>query len=254
MMAGRPLVLCYHAISDDWPSVLAISPKRLEEQLRYLLEEGYQPVTFDEALNGSSDRRTLAVTFDDGYRSVADRAFPVMQELGVPGTIFVPTAFMGSERPMSWSGIAQWLGSPHEDELIGMSWRELETLAQAGWEIGSHTRSHPKLTTLDDDALAEESTESREAIRSRFGACNAIAFPYGDHDRRVERAARDAGYEAGAGLRPGMTTRWCWPRVGVYPADDDRRFRLKTNPAVRRVRGSRVGGILEQVRQVRRAS
>ena len=70
----------------------------------------------------------MSVTFDDSFRSVIELARPVLRELGVPGTVFVPTSFAGSERPMQWSGITSWLDGPNESELIPMSWDELGEL------------------------------------------------------------------------------------------------------------------------------
>ena len=52
------------------------------------------------------------MTFDDAYRSVYEQARPVLESLGVPATVFVPTALVGSERPMAWPGTDQWLGVP----------------------------------------------------------------------------------------------------------------------------------------------
>ena len=57
---------------------------------------------------------------------------------------------------MAWPGIDQWLGGAHEAELMPMSWDELGRLAEAGWEIGSHSRTHPQLTQLDDESVAHE--------------------------------------------------------------------------------------------------
>jgi peptidoglycan/xylan/chitin deacetylase (PgdA/CDA1 family) len=245
-----PLVLAYHAISDAWPCTLATSPLRLEGQLRALLAKGYTPVTFADAISGDVARKTLAVTFDDAYRSVIELAFPIMRDLGVPGTVYAPTGFVGSDEPMEWPGIEQWKGGEHEAELLCMTWPHLERLAGAGWEIGSHTRTHPKLSRLADEALAAELSSSRTVLAERVGDGRTIAYPYGDSDRRVHAAAREAGYEAAAGVRPGPSNRWNWPRVGVYPADDERRFKIKVNPVVRRARGSLLGGAVYRARQV----
>src|SRR5687768_15757937 len=91
------LVLCYHAVSAEWPAKIAVTPDRLEEQLRLLLRRGYRGATFTEAATAPANGRFLAVTFDDAYRSVLKHAFPIMSRLGLPGTVFVPTNFAGSE-------------------------------------------------------------------------------------------------------------------------------------------------------------
>src|SRR3954469_9471640 len=229
------LVLCYHALSDRWPAALSTTPARFEEQLELLLRRGYEPVTFTAAVKGVGGKPAVAVTFDDAYRSVIDLARPIMDRLRGPGTVFAPTDWGGRDEPMQWDGIDQWLGGEHEHELLCMSRAQLDELAGAGWEVGSHTRSHPRLTTVDDETLGRELTESKQALGP---GCRSIAYPYGDVDARVIEAARQAGYEAGAALpkRFGSKDLLDWPRVGVYHVDDLRRFRLKTARLTRLLR------------------
>jgi peptidoglycan/xylan/chitin deacetylase (PgdA/CDA1 family) len=222
------LVLCYHGISERWPAPTAVLPERIEEQLDMLVRRGYTGATFSEALTAPVAARTLVVTFDDATRSVARYALPVMERLGLVGTVFVPTAFAGDGRPLAWEGQEQWLGTEHAGELECMSWDELRDLAGRGWEVGSHTRSHPRLTALDDERLADELRGSLEDCEERLGEpCRSLAYPYSDVDDRVVRAAGRAGYRfAGVVPRgPAAPFPLLWPRVGVYR--DDTSFRLR---------------------------
>jgi peptidoglycan/xylan/chitin deacetylase (PgdA/CDA1 family) len=252
-MAGRtPLVLCYHSVSDTWRSSLAVSGERLREQLRYLVQRGYQGATLSQIANGEAPQRAVAVTFDDGYRSILERALPVLSELGLPGTVFVPTDFVGSKGPMSWPGIEEWVGTPDEDELTCMTWEELRHLQDEGWEVGSHTRSHPHLPDLDDHALAVELSESRQICSRELGTdCSALAYPYGDYDRRAGEAAQRAGYSVAAALEPGKERAFSWPRVGIYRVDGMQRFRIKTSSAVRLLRATSLAGVFERWRRSR---
>jgi peptidoglycan/xylan/chitin deacetylase (PgdA/CDA1 family) len=231
------LVLCYHAISDSWPASLAVSADQLRTQLERLVKRGYRGVTFSEAVAGGHSGRTLAVTFDDAYRSTL-LAEPILAALGLPGTVFVPTAHVDSGEPMSWGGIDQWLGGPHESELLCMDATDLQALASAGWEIGAHTHSHPHLTTLDDASLARELDESRERVEQTTGVrCRSLAYPYGDFDHRVAAAARAAGYQAACTLDVGSYggDPLIWPRVGIYRGEPDWRVALKCAPLARRI-------------------
>ncbi|MEA2361939.1 MAG: hypothetical protein QOD71_1084 [Thermoleophilaceae bacterium] len=237
------LVLCYHAVSPRFPAALSVTPEAFERQLHLLSRAGYRGATFEEAVRARSGR-TVAITFDDAYLSVLELAKPLLDEAGFPATVYAPTAYLDTpERPLAWGGIEQWLGGEHEQELLPMSWDQLGGLAEAGWEIGSHTRTHPHLTTLDDETLLEELLRSREEVERRLGRpCPTLAYPYGDHDERVVEAAGAAGYSA-AGTLPARLhgeRALAWPRVGIYHGDDERRFRMKASRTMRRLRGSRL--------------
>lgn len=229
------LTLGYHAVSESWPSALAVKPDALDRQLRWFLQRGFRPATFGEAVtNPTREARTLVVTFDDAYRSVVQLAFPILRRLGIPATVFAPTAWGDGATPMSWPGIDHWVGTAWESELIGASWKELRELVNAGWEIGSHTRSHPHLTELDDAKLADELQESRADCEANVGApCRSLAYPYGQVDDRVAEAARRAGYAVAATLsQPTHAARvrhdvMRWPRLGVYRSDGPTRLRIK---------------------------
>src|SRR5512132_3022800 len=128
------LVLCYHAVSDRWGAALSVTPTALRRQLAHLVARGWVGATFTEAVTSPPAARTLAVTFDDGFDSVRTHAAPILDELGLPATVFVPTNWPG--RSMRWPGIEQWADSPFAHELQAMSWDQLRALSARGWEIG----------------------------------------------------------------------------------------------------------------------
>jgi peptidoglycan/xylan/chitin deacetylase (PgdA/CDA1 family) len=233
------LVLGYHAVSETWPAALSVTPADLRRQLTLLLARGYVGSTLHDALTADGSHPTLVVTFDDAYRSVLELAYPVLESLRVPATIFVVTDFADDGRELEWPGIAHWRDTPHRGELRGLGWSDLEELVNNRWEVGSHTRTHPRLTQLDDEALDRELRESREACERSLGRpCRSLAYPYGDFDARVVRAAASAGYEAAVieGLaRPSMLA---WPRVGVYRKNSMLAFRMKVSPTLGRLRTS----------------
>lgn len=233
---GDRLALCYHAVSANWPAALAVTPARFESQLNWLAGRGYRGVTFRELVAEHSEEKRLAVTFDDGFWSVMAKALPALERLGWPATIFVPPAFMNGAEALRWQGVEHWGDTAHGHELAPLSWTELRLLAERGWEIGSHTLSHPRLTGLDDDALREELRASRLACEGQLRQeCASVAYPYGDVDGRVVAAAAAAGYVAAAALgNPRLApVSLAFPRVGVYRADHDTRFRVKVSGSVR---------------------
>jgi peptidoglycan/xylan/chitin deacetylase (PgdA/CDA1 family) len=249
-------VHCYHAVTESWPADLSIAPEAIERQISGLLAQGYRGVTFSEAVEGGPGRR-VAVTFDDAYRSVREIALPILERLGLPATVFVPTAHVDSVEPMSWPGIDRWIGGPHEEELLCMGRGELLDLDRSGWEIGAHTHTHPHLSQVEAVELADELERPRQLLTDWLGKpCRSLAYPYGDFSPRVVAATRAAGYSAAATLAPALPAPGplLWPRVGVYHGEADWRFRLKVAPLMRRAGLARLRHPLAARRERRQAT
>jgi peptidoglycan/xylan/chitin deacetylase (PgdA/CDA1 family) len=246
----RVLVLCYHAVSDDWDAALSVTPSALRRQLTTLVSRGWVGAAFTDAALDPPAAKTLAVTFDDAFDSVRSRAAPVLAELGLTGTVFVPTDWPGRDR-MRWPGIDHWATTRFAPELAPMAWDDLRALAAAGWEIGAHTCSHPRLPELGAEGIERELTESRAVCERELGRpCRSVAYPFGAADDRVRAAAAAAGYEVAAGLSSAAFAardRFDWPRVGVWHGDSDRRFRLKVSPVTAFLRGTRAVTALDAV-------
>lgn len=225
---GDRLVLGYHAVSDAVASPQIVRRSELRRHVATLVDRRYVGVTFNRAVLEPGPDQRLAVTFDDGDRSVLEHAFPVLSELGVPGTVFVPAGTVGAPGLLDWD--------------------ELGLLAAAGWEIGSHSITHACLTRLDDASLDEELRGSRELIEAQLSLpCRSIAYPYGESDARVRAAAARAGFTAGCSI--GGTLRadaLRWPRVGVDGRDGAILFRLKTSRFGRSLRGTPLRGSLDR--------
>ena len=218
----------------------------LDRQLGMLARRGYAGLPAREALAGAGPGRgrTVIITFDDAYRSVLELAKPILDRHGMRASVYVPTDWAGREEPMTWPGVDQWPGGPHEHELTCMTWDQLRGLEEAGWEVGSHTRSHPKLPQVEDDAaLADELEGSRLVCEEELGRpCESIAYPYGAYDERVVEAAGRAGYRFGLTLPKVLhePRDLAWPRLGIYHVDRGWRWRLKVARPVRALRASPV--------------
>jgi len=223
------LVLGFHAVEES-AAELAVSPDALRRHVQRLIARGYRLVTVSELAQGG---RLAALTFDDGYRSVHAAALPVLAELGIPATVFAIAAKAGATGELRGAGPRPLL-----------TWDELRDLHRHGWEIGSHTLTHPDLTALGDDALEHELRGSRELIEGEIGGpCTSLAYPYGAADERVVEAARLAGYEIAFTVprRWRSPQRLLWPRVTVWRSDVPATVALKSSAPVRAVRGSRLG-------------
>lgn len=238
---NKPLVLCYHAVSNSLDCELAVTEKQLRLQMQVLVEHGYVAATLSDLeqkrRTGEDVSRVVAVTFDDGYHSMT-RAQSILDEVGFVATVFVLPPTIGSTSPLRWPGIEPWADGPMSGELVPLTWGQLDGLRDGGWEVGAHTMTHPKLPQISDQQLASELADSRELLVEHFGDCQAIAYPYGLANRSVAEAAAAAGFTTG-------TTLSAWhsndepllrPRVGIYQHDHDRRFRAKIAPWSRKLR------------------
>jgi peptidoglycan/xylan/chitin deacetylase (PgdA/CDA1 family) len=238
------LVLAYHAISSSWRHPLSTTPEAFRSQLALLAARGYRGVTFSDAARSPSRDRRVAVTFDDAFRSAAVHGRPVLDELGWPATVFVPTTPVTTRESMHWLG-------GQGGEVESMTWEDVEELAAHGWEVGSHTRTHRLLSELPPAEAGEELAGSREEIRARLGRCDGISYPWGEVGPTVVEAARSAGYSTGSGLagrfRFGDPMRV--PRVAIAAADGTGlRFRLKISPLFWRTRATPAWGLVERAR------
>jgi peptidoglycan/xylan/chitin deacetylase (PgdA/CDA1 family) len=237
----RPLVLCYHAVSDSWEHQLAVEPSVLERQVRYLLRRGFSPVSAQEVAAGRG--KLLHVTFDDGFHNVFG-ALEIFDRLGVRASVYACTSCAEDGRPFDGGNLADEARA-HPEELATMSWDDLRGLAERGVEVGSHTSTHPRLSQLEDAELARELQESKQRLEDELGRpCNFIAYPYGDEDERVRAATRAAGY-LGAFSLPGRQRRvtvYSLPRVGIYRGDNVRRAAMKATMLGRYAAYARVAG------------
>jgi peptidoglycan/xylan/chitin deacetylase (PgdA/CDA1 family) len=176
-------VLTFHGV-DESGSVLSIRPAELAGLVRGIRTAGHDIVPLEDLLDAPEQPDRVAITFDDGFRSVHAAGLPVLSAEGAAATVFLTTGYVGGDN--AWPSQPPW--APRF-EMLG--WSEVEALAAAGWRVESHTVSHPDLRSLDDAALEEELVQAKCTIAARVGREPAIlAYPYGHVDTRVGQAAR----------------------------------------------------------------
>lgn len=127
----------------------------------------------------------VSLTFDDGREEQYSKFYPILNEYDLKATFYVVT------QRINWEGV--------------MSWDELKTIHKDGNEIGSHTHTHPHLTTLSNDELVFEFKRSHDVLRP-FNCCT-LAYPYGEYDERVVREARKYFTAARGCYNPNMRNR-----------------------------------------------
>lgn len=178
-------ILTYHSI-DSSGSPVSISEATFASHASFLASGRVKVVPLAEIPSAPQSEDAVALTFDDGFRNFATLAMPLLRDHGLPATIFVVSDAVGGTN--AWGG-REAAGIP---TLPLMDWAGLHEAAAAGFEIGAHTRTHPRLTTLSPSQLDEEVSGSAERIRSELGTRPLrFAYPYGDVNARVALVARD---------------------------------------------------------------
>ncbi len=211
----------YHNISPHRPRKLEIwtvSPKAFRRQMHWLARRGYTGIS---ARQWSAWRRSsqplppkpVVLTFDDAYQDIAEYALPVLREFGFRATVFVVTRSIGKTN--------LWDEPSGFGTLRIMSAGQIHQFADQGIEFGSHTRTHPRLTALDPDAMKAEVAGSRLDLAEILGAPpTSFAYPYGDFDEQTkECVARSysVAFTTQEGLNSIHTDRNALYRTPMWP-------------------------------------
>lgn len=237
----QAIFLCYHSVIEPGPRWLSLPPEVFERQLALLRRRGYAAGSVDALgalTRGERPSRSLAfLTFDDGFADNHSVVAPLLRHYGFSAFVFVLPPLLAAGGPLAWAEVEErW--RRHPDVMRSLTWRQVEDLAEAGLTIGSHTMSHRRLSELGAEECTQELLDSRRAIARRLGACETLAYPFGDWDASVARAAARAGY-SWAFTMPGTgqlrAHRLGLPRLAVDHRDTERRFALKLSAAGRQL-------------------
>lgn len=206
------VVLMYHGVADA-PAFNCVATPQFERQLRYAREH-YHIVPLRDLvarLGEPGSGPYLAVTFDDAYENFATSAYPILRKLGIPATVFVPTAYVG--------GRNEWDIRVGHPPLPLMTWTQMRTLDPGLVDFGSHGAFHRPMSELSADEVAEEVRVSRAAIEDALGRpATLFAYPYG---KLKDLHPDGAGILADIGYHGACSTRW-----GRFNAPEDR-YRLR---------------------------
>jgi peptidoglycan/xylan/chitin deacetylase (PgdA/CDA1 family) len=173
-------IFTFHAL-DNGASPIASSPRAFVSGLQTLNDKGFHTIGLCEVAQCIARKlpfpaHSVVLTFDDGYASVYDTAFPLLQKYGMTATVFLranaeTTRFANVPFP-SMNGRAM------------LSWRQVRELCHYGIEIGAHTLSHPDLTRLAVSQARDEIVRSKEIIQDILGApVTSFAYPFGRYNQ-----------------------------------------------------------------------
>jgi peptidoglycan/xylan/chitin deacetylase (PgdA/CDA1 family) len=211
------VILAYHRI-DDGGGGLAISPSSFLQHLAWIEESG---LSVEGSLGPPYPARgagpRLALTFDDGYRSVAEVAWPELRSRGWPATLYVVARALDDPRPFAWdAGV-----DDSRARLIDRSL--LLDLAADGMSIGSHTCSHRYLPALSHANIRTEIADSRRILEDILGQeVRSLSYPMGGWNRSIRDLTAAAGYTTAVTSDRGSNLRGRDPlSLRRQPAEED---------------------------------
>lgn len=205
-MPRKVSVLTYHKIAPVDPKTTYpgtfVPPTLFRKQLAYLARKGYAVENLEQAfLSGSTSvRKTVCLTFDDGFEDFYTTAFSELTALRFPSTVFLVSERIGQTN--DWDTRVGDVSAPL------MTQEQILELAGKGVEFGSHTATHAKLGELDEPMQREEIVRSKSQIETLLGKpCRTFCYPYGSLNQATPNLVKQAGYDLGISTKKGLNTK-----------------------------------------------
>ena len=209
-------ILLYHHIAEsggDFNEYI-ITPAAFREHMSVFKAVGYECITFNDYydyLNGIRELppKPVIITFDDGYYSNYQYAYPILKEFGMKATIFIVTDTVGDSERVTY---------PH------FTWKQAQEMEESGViDIQSHSHSHFPLSGMDAEIVIRELTLSKYLIETNLNKeCRYFAYPNGEFDEDCQRIAENAGYKLQCTVIPGYNTK-------IMPPQAQRRFMVRSD-------------------------
>ncbi|MFA3790959.1 polysaccharide deacetylase family protein [Aliiglaciecola sp. SL4] len=219
------VVLLYHHVSEDTPASTSISPAKFAEHMAYLKEQ-HNVIPLQTLIENIQNDQPLpensvAITFDDGYRNIAENAHPIMLKYDFPYTIFISPDLIGKQK--------------HQ-----LNWSEINKLSKQGVSFANHTRFHKHLllgnhqndwlvNTIEDIEHAEKSIKRNTGFDLKY-----LAYPYGEYNQALSQGLQDRGY-IGFGQQSGAISKNSdfgalprFPAAGIYANLETLKVKMNT--------------------------
>jgi len=184
-----PIVM-YHQVEEiAQPQPNWVSPQNFERQMAYIKNHGYDVIRLDELVKAtkagkSLPRKTVVITFDDGYENNYTAAFDILKKYGFPATIFVP--------------------SDKVNQPGYLNWNQIKDMVAGGITIGSHTRTEAYLPDLSLAQQKDEIQESKRILEENLGvSIDYFCYPIGGFSDQIKGIVQEAGYKAACATNRG---------------------------------------------------
>ncbi|MDD5454862.1 MAG: polysaccharide deacetylase family protein [Candidatus Ratteibacteria bacterium] len=223
-------ILFYHKINFPIPGAkirdLYVSPDKFHSQMKDLKWRGYKTISLEDLLQWLScgkeiPKKSIILTFDDGYEDNYINAFPVLKKFGFTATIFLITRDI--------AGLSGWGNSKETIKEPLLSWEKIKEMADYGIDFQPHTHTHPSLPKLDERKIREEVTVSKEIIEKGLNKkADFLCYPYGHFDAKTEKILKEVGYKGALTTKRGRIKQGDNPyelkRIGIKDKHNLLRF------------------------------
>ncbi|MCY7377196.1 MAG: polysaccharide deacetylase family protein [Pyrinomonadaceae bacterium] len=191
-------VLAYHKIDRPTADIKLrgafTSPRNFAKQMAYLKKRDFKFYTATELIefyrnNGAFPQKSVALTFDDGWKDNYTFAFPILRDLGIKATIFLVPSCVGKTTAK--------VVADGESEREHLSIEDIREMSDYGIEFGSHTLNHKLLHKIAPEEVKFEVEESKKEIENLLHKpCQTFAYPAGFFTETAQQAVKNAGYIA----------------------------------------------------------
>jgi peptidoglycan/xylan/chitin deacetylase (PgdA/CDA1 family) len=233
-------ILMYHQVAGNGPAAYGdytVRPHSFARQMRMLATLGYKTVSLERVMAARMSglplpKRSLVITFDDGFADAIQNAVPVLVRHGLTATFFIVAGLIGRT--------SEWTRRKRGIEMALADAAALRDVAAAGFTIGSHTVTHRRLGDLQQHEIRYELEESKRRLEDALGrAVCDLAYPYGSMNENVREAAAECGYRDACSTIEGLSAATDDPfmlrRVHIHGRDSLPDFvcRVRTGYALR---------------------
>ena len=196
-------IIMYHSVTpeEETKSMLEVSLKSFQRQMHFLRQHKYSILPLETLVDLIQNKvplppKAIAVTFDDGFKEVYTRAFPILKKYKIPAALFI---------------IIDAVGQPGR-----LSWQEIKEMQDSGLiTVGSHTFNHADLVELitSEKERKRQIAYSKRILERRLKKpVNMFSYPAGLFNSRVRQMVIDAGYKLGVSVNPGRG----YPNNDIY--------------------------------------
>lgn len=191
-------VLMYHSISNN-NVFFTVQPIIFARQMKFLKEEGYNVISLAEMINVlNSDKplpkKTIILTFDDGYEDNHFNAWPILKKYGFPATVFVAP---------KWQG--EYLKNSQKTSLKIMNWAQMREMRTNLIDFQPHGFTHEKLDKLSLDEIRTEIRESKRTIEEQLEKkCCFFSYPHGRYNQKIIQILKENNFKAGFTVNHGF--------------------------------------------------